>query len=181
MEEHKVKIKIGNSEFEAQGPKELVEKQFQAFMKAVEKRPQALEPLAADQRVDPAGEKSLGDATGKEEQQLLERLFLTDPKKRSLSIKFLPEGKTKIQDSLMLLLYGYQNILNHDSVTAVKLSESLKKSGIILSRLDRPIGPYISKGYILRGGRARATRYSLTNTGNNYAHNIISELLKGRY
>lgn len=165
---HRIKIKIGNAEFDAEGSPELVKEQFKEFMAAISlmgsDKPLSIVPTGTpDVPPNPApSDKSGVDAS------ILERIFMRgDP----LSLAALPKSDNANPDALLVLLYGYTKILGQPQVTGTMLMKSAKKSGVNVDRIDRVINAHTD--FILSAGAKKGMRYSLNNRGVQAAEQII--------
>ena len=197
MERYKLRVRVGNAEFEAEGPQDVVKDQFDMFMGCLASVPQATGGLNATplesirQRalyrhvqnpvVDPSADAANDD--NREEQDTppagnadgtLSRLYVADPKSRSVSLKFLPNSKSAEVDSLLLLLYGFKSLTGDEHVSANELMTAARKSGLSLVRLDRILGSL--NGFVQKGGKKRGTKYFLTNPGIAKAEALLREI-----
>jgi len=154
-ENYKIKIRLGDAEFEAEGPEDTVKSAYELFLKNLSPRPaKPLEP--ATHRDLPHKGPGLDSAT-------LNRLFVVDGE--ALSLKHLPPAgsSTRSADAAILMLYGFHKLLKLDNVPVTKLNEGLRKSGVSLERLDRIMG--VHSGLFMKGGTRIGGRYSLNNQG----------------
>ena len=164
---HKIRIKIGDAEFEAEGPTDLVTDQYKAFMNAVSTMAAKPEPPATT--MNQSGE-SPDPLAAEIDSESLSKIF--HQKGDVVSLSAMPSDKS---DALILLLYGYLQLANVDKVTGVTMMKAAKQSGVGIDRVDRVIDS--RSEYILTGGAKRGKRYSLNNKGIQYAQTIIQELL----
>lgn len=171
METHRIKMKIGVHEFEAEGPKDIVTAQFNAFLKAVEKIPGAA--LAAALAEPPPSPPT--PATPQEvSNAILERVFRPGD---TLTLAALPSGDNAKSDAMLALLYGYLKIKGEISVTGTSLMKSAKQSGVIFERVDR-IMDTLMPAFVLAAGVKKARRYQLNNPGIVRAEEIIKAILQ---
>src|SRR5947208_718598 len=109
MAENRLKIKIGDAEFEAEGPVEIVQAQLAAFAELVNKIPATPPPKPAE----PATEQQPNDGGNGNSQQLsLDKIMRVDGRLVSLTV-----STAEIADSVLLLLLGQRTYRNNDSVT----------------------------------------------------------------
>src|ERR1700688_1945521 len=122
-EVRRLKMKIGEAEFEADVPEDEVQPMYHQFLSMLERRCQAADAKAdqkaaieatvrAGSSVQALGE-TLDDA-------VLARLF--DLREDgAVTLKVLPTGPDTNADAMLLLLYGYQRLKNEDYVLATQL------------------------------------------------------------
>jgi hypothetical protein len=194
MEPYKLKVRIGQHEFEAEGPSEIVQKDYESFLLRVESDDKTstnsasevakngdLEGIPAKELTARAlaGEFNLdGALDAQAEAQRLAKIIRREGDYLSLSA--FPQGDAREGEAALLLLLGHKIFLGANEVTAVSLSQELKQSGLAIDRLDRVMNPYSEEGgsMILKTGQRRGARYRLTNLGMNKAREIAGELLK---
>jgi len=167
---HKVRIKLGDAEFEAEGTEESVKQQYADFLAALAARPsptsqQQHAPKPADGKPLPAG--SLDAA-------LMDRVFNLDGD--LVSLQFLPKTETATADALMLLLYAYSTLKNQDMVLGTQLTRAARQSGLGIERVDRSFGKYETESLLLKGGAKKGTKYGLNNQGKVKAQEILNKL-----
>lgn len=170
----KLRIKIGDAEFEAEGSEASIKFQFDAFLAALSAAnaaaPKALPPLntggngnGTPDRVDKVPEKTL-----------IDRVFSLG-KDGIVSLKYLPKGDQKEADALLLLLYGYATLKGADAVLGTQLIQAARVSGITLDRIDRAISKH--EALLLKGGARKGMRYSLNNQGRVKAEEILMQMM----
>lgn len=179
---YRIKVKLGQAEFDAEGPEAAVKEAYKEFLLALRPGVQSdsLSPLrgnsvgAADNNssIDPGndGEAPLDSA----EETQSKRLFMIH-KDNTVSLRLLPKGKERDGDALLLLLYGYLLFRKLEHVTALELMKATKQSGIQLDRLDRTFARY--SPYVNTGGARKGKRYSLNNQGITKARELAKETL----
>jgi len=164
MEASRLKVKVGQHEFEAEGPAEQVAAQYESWKELVSN-------LA-----------KVGAVTEAETRE--ETIFSCDKKGGLISLKVHPPaGESRAGDAILLVLYGFRKAGNDGAgmaeVPVSKLKESLDVSGLGVRRIDRAAQAYIRSGYVLKSGRRRGGIYRLTNTGYARAEEIAQELSVG--
>lgn len=172
----KIRIKIGEAEFEAEGPSELVQSQFTAFLDAVSKAPAEKSPSAGASSDPNSGLKppaNPGDPPPSISSEEMNCVFHDNGEFVSLSAT--PVGDGRQADSLLILLYGFAKLKNEPKVTGVMLMKAMRQSGVTIDRVDRVIES--KQEYILMGGSKRGKRYSLNNRGYQYVEGLIRDLL----
>jgi hypothetical protein len=83
----------------------------------------------------------------------------------------LPRTEEVNADAIVLLLYGYLQLCDTDTVGSAELLAMAKKSGVRIDRIDRTIADHLM--YINKGGSRRGCRYSLNNQGKAYAQQLL--------
>lgn len=146
---YKIKVTIGSNAFEAEGPEELVTKQYNAFLEAIS---------AAPKQAPSIMESVVGSLTDEFfTPPQLAQIFLLENDGISLLQK--PNTDNPKFDGILVLLYGYMALKNERFVKATDLLNSAKDSGLGLDRLDK-----IVKGKdaeISASGNRRGVRYKL--------------------
>lgn len=169
METTKIKIKLGNNEFEAEGPTETVQSQFEAFKQLVASLPWQVS------REHPAN--SLQD---KEKKDVIESLPHIPLEKvlhvsgRVVSLTALPAS---IEDAALLIILGHKDLRNNPAVTGQEIGDGLAQSGRPVPRVDRVMEKAIADASVLKSGIKRSTRYRLTNQGLAKALGIARDLI----
>lgn len=175
METHRIKVKLGDAEFDAEGSAEAVQAQYDAFLKLVEAArtkpttsvaivPQTPTPFTPETPIPPAG--------GAVRPATLDRVFRKDD---NLSLVALPSGDAREEDAMLALLYGYRVLLGVQHVTGTLLKKSALLSGVTVDRADRIMNGLIPN-FVLAGGVKKAKRYQLNNRGTARAEAIINSL-----
>jgi hypothetical protein len=181
MDTYKLKLKIGIHEFDAEGPRDAVEKQFSEFKEMIEKFPASPVALRSGGLTSP-GNPQLSAAEGTAAPGLstdadsLRKIFRLQGK--ALSLSALPQGDSREKDAALLILLGYKLYHSVDELTGSTLLDDLKQSGYPLTRADRILEPYIEGAdkLVIRTGQRRGVRYRLTNPGHQRAMQIAREL-----
>jgi len=167
METHRIKMKIGVHEFEAEGPRELVTAQFEAFMAAVSSLPAGAPSNHLGTPITPATPLEASQA-------ILDRVFSKgDP----LSLAALPSGDNAWENALLILLYGYLKINGEQTVTGTMLNKAAKKSGVVVDRIDRAMSIH-QPDFVLVAGAKKGRKYSLNNRGIARAEEIIRTIVQ---
>jgi hypothetical protein len=170
---YRLKVRLGAHEFDAEGEKDSVNEQFALFLQAVNSVPAQSEAKVNGKasRKDDDNEIRTEDFAATE--AILNRAFKA--KDEQLSLNVLPQSKFVNADSIMLLLYGYQEILKKDSVQSTDLMDSAKQSGLRIDRLDRAL-PADYLQFVIKGGSGKGTRYSLNNRGLQYSQEQLERM-----
>jgi hypothetical protein len=182
-EVRRLKMKIGEAEFEADVPENEVQPMYHQFLSMLERRSQAAVSLPttgakADQR--PAIEatvragssvQSLADTF---DDALLARIF--DLREDgAVTLKVLPPtGPDTNADAMLLLLYGYRRLKNEDYVLATQLFRAAAQSGITLRR---SVNEYMRNSrFVIRGGQRKGSHYALSSHGLAMAKEITARI-----
>jgi hypothetical protein len=163
MDHYRIKVKIGEHEFEAEGPAELVKEQFEAFKGIIATSPRrsdtgSKQPKPGD--IPPDGELQL------------EKISKVDGRLVSLTIK--PEAETTAAILIMLAQKTYRS---NDTVTASEIKDGLEQSGYRPGRIDRLMQPLVDEGSVVRIGVRKGARYRFTNQGLGKAQAAAKEAL----
>lgn len=164
---HKIRVKFGEHEFEAEGEQSAVEAQFAKFIEmvgvqnlaagAVGKQDQVKQSQAKHHRAAPA-------------EVPLERVFRTG---ETVSLLALPKSDNPEADALLMLIFGFQRLQSEATVPSTWLMKAAKQSGIRVDRIDRYINA--REEFFNVAGLRKGRRYSLNNRGIRH----VEELLKG--
>lgn len=166
---HKVRIKIGDAEFEAEGSEESVKQQYADFLSAISSRkPETKKPAK------PNEQEPLGNGNGGDLQDIIGRVFKVDGD--LISLHFLPKSETAQSDALMMLLYGYAALKNQQMVLGTQLVRAANQSGLGMDRVDRSLARYENENMILKGGVKKGTRYGLNNLGKTKAEELLKAI-----
>lgn len=181
MDSHKLRIKIGEHEFEAEGPAEIVKQHFEEF-KSLLSSPASIRPVASRDSNTVEDEEEIENPhalTSTEVIDLvrLQRVIQRDLKTNILSLTCLPQGTSRTEDSAITLLLGHKVIRGVDLVKASSLVKGLAHSGCPIGRLDRVLARYIREHFIMKIGSGRASKYRLTNHGVQKAQAVAETLI----
>jgi hypothetical protein len=168
MDNYRLKIKIGEHEFEAEGPEDAVRSQFEAFKELIANPPQ---PIGATTRPSVQGGNSsslVGDGDVK-----LDKICRVEGRVVSLTVK--PEAEATAAQLIML---GQKVYRENDTVTASQIKDGLERSGYRPTRIDRIMQPLEEEGSVTRFGQRKGTRYRFTNPGLAKAKNMAKEAIE---
>lgn len=158
MDVQKLKIKVGDHEFEAEGPADIVQAQFAAFrelvagLPALVRTPQPAQP--------PLPTASQPNGSGDRSELALSRIMRQEGRVVSLTAR-----GASLEDELMLLLLGQKNLRSNDTVTGGELNDGLRLTGRTVNRIDYQLDKLTTAGDVITIGTGRARRYRLTNRG----------------
>lgn len=169
---HRVKIKIGPHEFEAEGSAQVVQAQFEAFKELVATTPipttQPFSPgrEASDEIVPPKRDLATTDSA-------LDKIMKVDHRIVSFTVP-----PTSLGDALLLLLYGQKILRQNEAVSGAEIVDGLKTTGGLGGgRTDRLLDKAARDGDVIAIGQRRAKRYRLTNTGLAKARQLAADLI----
>ena len=159
----RLKIKIGDHEFEAEGPAETVQAQFRVFKELIAKTPgrKGLEP-GEPQQPPPKNNSQLR----------LDSIMKTEGRVVSLTAR-----ANLLEDAILLIILGQKTFRSIDGVTGSEIVDGLKVSGQPADRIDRVITKLADDGHVIITGVRRAKRYRLTNQGLAKAQEIAKAII----
>jgi hypothetical protein len=170
METTRIKTKIADHEFDAEGPVDTVQAQFEAFLKAVcvipSQKPESLKPLVAEV------EQKHDDTNGMPHLPIQRIMHLSG---RVVSLTAIPKSAT---DAALLIMLGQRDLRANVTVTGQEIGDGLAQSGREVPRVDRIMDQALKDQHVLKTGVKRGTRYRLTNIGLSRALTIARELIE---
>jgi len=159
--DYRLKVKIGEHEFEAEGPVETVETQFEAFKELIKPPVNKTEnPLIVINR----------DLIARGD---LDHLFSLK-NHRVVSLKFRLDSTA---DAILLILHGQQQCRNNEAATGGEIKDGLEESGYNGQEVSRRLRELRHEKLIAVTGSHRAKRYSLTAEGLTRAEAIVNNFL----
>jgi len=171
----KLQIKLGEAEFNAEGPQDVIQSAFEKFLAAIEKTPRAQTKAPLADLGLKNGESTKGQEDSEIDSTILERMYDMDSKKGIVSLRVLPQDSSnRPADAAILTLYGAKAVLHTPELPVTRLKAGLKKSGIQVDRVDRLMVPCAP--YIIKGGVGVAGKYSLNNQGVIQAETLIRKI-----
>jgi hypothetical protein len=170
METTRIKVKVGDHEFEAEGPVEIVSQQFETFknMISIESRIMAV-PGSGKSAIMLQAMDNIGSSA----HVPIEKVMHVSG--RVISLTALPPS---IEDAALLIMLGHKDLRNNLTVTGQEIGDGLAQSGRPVPRVDRVMEKAINEAFVLKSGIKRATRYRLTNQGLSKALNVTKELIE---
>jgi len=154
MGPYRLKIKVGDHEFEAEGSEEAVQRQFEAWKELIAATPGQKDATPANN----TNQERNSDATSAS--LPLEKIMRSDG--RIISLTAPPE---LAPEAALLILLGQRQIRSNEAVTGNEMMEGMQQSGFRLVRVDRILENLADSGAVIRSGVHRGTRYRLSNTG----------------
>lgn len=171
-ESKRVKMKIGDAEFEADVPADQVQPMYDQFLAALQNRAPAkpaapaIEPVVADTATVPATPF---------DQSMLQRVF----EQRAdgfVTLKLLPKGDNKEADAFLLLLFGYRRLKNEEVVLATHLLRAAELSGLSAYRPAHALATH--ERFVIRGGQKKGSTYALNNQGVTKAEEVTAKIFE---
>lgn len=172
---HRIKIKIGQHEFEAEGPSDVVSEQFKIFNELVASFPStpAAQPQNDTHKLDEPATIQPGRPDLPSIDAALGKIMKLDNRIVSLTVR-----AETVEDAVLLLLYGQKMMRESDSVTGGEVLDGLKATGgTSVSRVDRVLEKMGRDGDVIVIGERRGKRYRLTNAGLTRGRQIATSLL----
>jgi hypothetical protein len=166
LETSKVRIKIGEHEFEAEGDAANVQAQFLAFQSLISGL--AAKPPIPEPAITPQIQSIIDDVA----HIPLPRIMRVQG--RVVSLTVIP---TSMEDAALLIMLGNLDLRDNEAVTGQEIGDGLAQSGRPVARVDRVIGPLINEAYVLKSGFKRSSRYRLSNSGHQKALAVARELI----
>jgi hypothetical protein len=154
MSDLRVRIKVGENEFEANGPHEIVQAEIAGFKKLI------------GYKEDPAPATNPESERGDIEK-------VTRIKGRVVSLKIATKSPVH---AVLALLLGQQLLRNNTKVMGSEIMDGLRQSGYDLSRADYILRDHIASANITAVGRRRGRRYKLTPRGIEKAQEVARVL-----
>jgi hypothetical protein len=169
MQSTRIKVKIGDHEFEAEGPTDTVKEQFEAFKQMIS-IDRGISSRGSEQKV------SQGDMQQRDTDASLytELPKIMEMSGRVISLTALP---TSTGDAALLILLGQKELRENIASTAQEVGDGLAQSGRPVPRVDRVMDSAIQQALVLKTGVKRSTRYRLTNQGVVRARELARELV----
>lgn len=171
MDTYKLKMKIGEHEFDAEGPADAVQAQFEAWRSLVTATPT---PVQTTSR----GEQQQQGGNGESQREAGGELLLNKIMKQDGRVISLTARGASVEDEIMLVLLGQKNLRNNDSVTGGEIVDGLKLTGRTVRRVDYQLDKMTNVGDTITIGVGRARRYRLTNQGFAKAQSIATAIIQ---
>src|SRR5262249_50570404 len=152
----RLKMKIGEAEFEADVPENKVQPMYAQFLFMLERRNRSVvRPLDVDAGVSSKPEMTVQVAPAESfgetvDEALLSRVFDLQ-EDGAVTLRVLPNGPDQSADVLLLLLYGYHRIKHEECVLATELFRAAERSGISLRRPAKEL--VRNSRFVIRGGQ----------------------------
>ncbi len=167
MSESRLKVKIGDHEFEATGPTDEVAKQFADFKELIATLPAKTPDIVLHDIVpDPTASSFLPSPASE-----IMKIFKVDDRVVSLTAK--PSNEN---DAALLILLGQKALRKNEASTGGEVKDGLEQSGYKPLRVDRMMDGFVAEGLVLINGKNRGKKYRLSNPGLAKAQALADEL-----
>lgn len=174
---YRLKMKIGQHEFEADGPADVVQQQFEAFKQmvtlAASTRSPELEPIPEGKTaaVIPTAKPTTPNAPINAAS--LSKIMRTEDRIISLTVR-----PGNAEDAVLLILYGQRELRQNDSVSGFEVMEGMTSTGgFSVTRVDRLLAKLADDGDVIVIGQHRGKRYRLTNAGHARAAYVAESMV----
>jgi hypothetical protein len=160
----KLRVKIGPHEFEAEGPRDVVAKHFEAWKQLVATCPLGEGTAGPLLPRGDAGTPAAGDMARLD-------IFAANTRRNLVTLRASLAGKASHADAALLILYGFRRYFGADgqAVLATRLKEALAASGYLCDRVDRALARHVAARLVKHTGRRKGSTYELTPTGHQRA------------
>ena len=185
MENLKLRIKVRDCELEAEGPQTFVHEQFEAFKQLLADMTQKSVLSDLRDKTDRVPSQELSSPLRFPHEQALpknspaaalQKLLAWNDRTQQVTCAIIPEGHLRTADTVLLLLWGYQELRGLSEISAMILNRGLKSAGFSQFRLDRIMTPYLKDRLVLRSGVGKGGRYRLTTRGVEKAQDLVQTL-----
>ena len=185
MDKLKLRVKASDYELEAEGSRDFLNEQYEAFKQLLGAVTQKSVVSGSRGKMDFPSSRASGVAplpdkkTGvppNSQATSFQKLLVWDDRTQRVKITALPDGPTSIADTVLLLLLGYRELRGLSQISALDLNQGLRSAGIDDVRLDREMAPYLKARLVLRSGVGKGSRYRLTTRGVKQAQELVQTL-----
>ena len=173
-EPYRLKIKIGQHEFDAQGDADVVQKQFQAWKELIVSLPEAsassfTNPLSEISRTAAVTMRSSMEAYAPD----VSKIMRVDDRIISLTVR--PQS---LEDAVMLILFGQKELRASELSTGGEIMQGIVATGgFAVTRIDKTLAKLGRAGDVIVIGEHRSKKYRLTNAGLTRVRQLATELL----
>lgn len=179
-EPYRLKLKIGQHEFEAEGDPQVVHEQFQIFKELIADKAATVQPpmppqltLSAADPVAPPNAQPTQPARSESPATDLDLGKILRQDERVVSLTIRP---TSIESAILLLMLGQKVLRTNDTVTGNEIISGLSATGgLSVQRPDRILEKLVRDGDVIAFGERRGKKYRLTNLGFMKARQIATE------
>jgi hypothetical protein len=168
METHKLKIKIGDHEFEAEGSAEDVQSQFAAFRDLV----MNVQNTQSRDMIKPDAPAAAPPVVAATNGLRLDKIMKHDGRIVSLTAR-----GGSIENEILLVLFGQKRLRENDSVTGSEIISGLEQTAGAVGRIDYKLDKMTTDGDVITIGTRRARRYRLTNQGVTKAETLARSVI----
>jgi len=176
MTDYRLKIKVGDHEFDAAGSEDAVKSQFEAFKDLILSLPKNRTETTGSAKSFVESSTPTPPPTSPvtriDNSIILDRIFRSE--RRVISLTAPPSSDT---DAVLLVLYGQRFYRDNENPTGSEIIDGLVQSGYRTPRIDRILKSLADEGAVIITGSHRGKRYRLTNQGHTRAEGIAREIL----
>jgi hypothetical protein len=160
MGTYRIKVKIGEHEFDAEGPAEIVQSQFETFKELIANQSRPINNTGKPAKQVESEAPPAPPAPPTNGNMQLDRICRVQGRVVSLTVK--PDAEVT---AAMLIMLGQKTFRDNETVTASEIKDGLEQSGYRPTRIDRIMQPLADEGSVIRIGQRKGTRYRFTNQG----------------
>ena len=153
----KIRIKLGDNEFEADGPVDIVRAEIDGFKRLIGFKAETGHEEAAS-----AAHKSRADIAK-----------ISRIQGRIVSLKLQTKS---VAHAVLAVLLGQQLLRNNTSVMGSEIMDGLRQSGYKIARADHILRYHIADANVRAAGTHRRRRYRLTNRGVEMAQEVARRM-----
>jgi hypothetical protein len=151
----KIRIKIGDNEFDAEGQPDAIQAQMANFMRLMgHEEPAAVHTAEMLQESPPL------PAASEPPPPVMSELLHVDG-----SIVSLSALSGSLEKDVLVLMLGQQQLRNNNAIGGTEIMAGLRASGHHIDRADHILNRYVRIGDIVVTGKRRRRRYRLTTDG----------------
>ncbi len=185
MDKLRLRVKASDYELEAEGSRDFLNEQYEAFKQLLGAVTQKSVVSGSRGKIDFPSSRASGVAPlpGKKtgvppnsQATSFQKLLVWNDRTQLVKVAALPDGPTRIADTVLLLLLGYSELRGVSQVSALDLNQGLRSAGFDDFRLDREMATYLKARLVLRSGVGKGSRYRLTTRGVKQAQELIQTL-----
>jgi len=172
VSETRLKMKVAEHEFEAEGSADFVEKQLAKFELLIASLPAKTPDIVLHDIIDdPSASDASATSNLPSPKSDLMKIFRVDGRVISLVAKPANEN-----DAALLILLGQKELRGIEASTGSEVKKGLDLSGYAPFRVDRMMDGFVAEGLVLINGKNRGRRYRLSNPGLVKAQGLADEL-----
>jgi hypothetical protein len=164
MDTQKLKIKIGEHEFEAEGPTDVVQTQFAAWKELIASAPTKPKETAPEKP---------NEKTAPLPHLTLDKIMKVEGRVVSLTAR-----AETVDETALLILLGQKELRGNQEVTGSEIMDGLRQSGYAITRADTLMDKLSADGNVITVGVHRSRRYRLSNSGLSLALTLAQAVLE---
>lgn len=177
MDENKISVNIEGNTFEATGPD--ANEQFKVFVSLL--REGVVPAKTAKTGAGNGAPDKPSDGSKTLEKDDLQKVF--EASGEHLHLKYPPvvdgdDKKERVKAAILMILYGFKEVLGVNEVGVIKLSKALEESGLgKYPRLTFATDPLYDEGLILKSGNRVGAKFRTTPSGSRKATDLVGRLI----